>query len=133
MRSAQVSSWTALIVGDGCVLVLFTLVGFSTHGELASAGGRMFTTLIPLFIGWGLAAPWLGLYAPNKIFDPRQLWRPLLAAFLAAPLAAWLRGAWLNAPILPLFVLVMAATVGFMSLVWRGFWIVLNLKRKGYG
>jgi hypothetical protein len=38
----------------------------------------------------------------------------------AAPLAALLRGLLLNAPIIPIFAVVLGATSAFGMLVWRG-------------
>ncbi|OGO13254.1 MAG: hypothetical protein A2Y93_05285 [Chloroflexi bacterium RBG_13_68_17] len=48
-----------------------------------------------------------------------QLWRPVLAALLAAPLGAMLRGLWLNAPVLPVFAVVMGAVLGAAMFAWR--------------
>jgi hypothetical protein len=46
----------------------------------------------------------------------------VLAMIFAAPLAAVLRGFFLNAPILPIFALVLSATSALGMLVWRGIW-----------
>jgi hypothetical protein len=121
-----------LILGDLLCILLVTLTGFATHGEI-SAFPRMFSTFIPLCIGWGLAAATLGLYRSWPSLGMRQWWRPAAAAFLGVPLAVWLRGAWLNEAIPPIFVLVMVATVAGLMTVWRGAWMLLKRKRVGYG
>jgi hypothetical protein len=48
-----------------------------------------------------------------------NLWRVPAAAVLAAPLGAVLRGLWLQAPVLPIFAVVMAAVLGGAMLAWR--------------
>jgi len=119
-----------LLAGDLLVLALVTLVGFAAHGTLATAGGRMLTTFIPLSVAWLLLAPYLGVFDRSLAGDWRQLWRPVWAMLLAAPLAAFLRGAWLNSPILPVFVVVLAATNALGLLVWRSLYAwVVNRKR----
>jgi hypothetical protein len=49
----------------------------------------------------------------------------------AAPLAAILRGLILNAPIIPIFVVVLAAISAFGMVLWRGIYFFLNLNRVG--
>jgi len=120
-------------MGDLLVLALVTLLGFATHGELSTAGPRMLSTFIPLCVAWGLVAPWLGLFTPAIAQDARQLWRPALAAVLAAPLAGWLRGFWLNAPILPVFILVIAAIMALSLVLWRGIWVFVRSRQVNYG
>jgi len=133
MQSRQTSPLTLLIGGDLIALTLFTLLGFASHNTLGSAGLRMLTTLVPLAAGWALAAPWLGLYHPEITQQPRQLWRPALACLLAAPLAAWLRGLWLDAPILPIFIAVLTATSALTMTLWRALWCFLTRKQVSYG
>ena len=120
MKAISRSSRTAwLLVGDIAALALVTVVGFATHGELATATLRMLTTFIPLSVAWLLVGPHLGVLTLERATDIRQVWRPFWAMILAAPLAAWLRGLWLNAPILPVFVAVLAGTSAVALLVWR--------------
>ena len=133
MNIDRVSFRPVLLLGDLLVLALVTLLGFATHGELATAGLRLLSTFIPLCAAWGLVAPWLGLFSPSITQDARQLWRPVLAAILAAPLAGWLRGFWLNAPILPVFVLVMAGTMALSLAAWRGIWLFIRSRQVNYG
>jgi hypothetical protein len=133
MGAKRSIKYYSLIAGDLVVMVVFTLTGFASHGELTSAGFRLLTTFIPLCLAWGITAPWLGLYDLQVISQPRQLLRILPAAILAAPLAGWLRGYALNAPILPLFILVMAATIALLMLVWRTIWLLLFSRQVQHG
>jgi hypothetical protein len=68
----------------------------------------------------------LGLFRQEIASDPRQLWRPALAAFFAAPLAAVLRGFVLNAPVIPIFAVVLAATSALGMLIWRTLYFFLR-------
>lgn len=122
---------TILILGDLIALVLVTILGFATHGELATAGTRMLTTFIPVTIAWAAVAPLLGLYDPSRAQDLRQMWRPLWAAVLAAPLAAWLRGVWLNAPIIPIFVLVLGGVSAAGIMIWRLLYVLYTRRSAG--
>jgi Protein of unknown function (DUF3054) len=118
-KSKQPSALWILIAGDVLVLLLVTVFGFATHGELGSAGLRMLTTFVPLVVAWALVAPHLGAFDLERISQPSQLWRPFWAMVLAAPWAAWLRGALLNAPVLPVFVVVLGGVCALALLVWR--------------
>jgi hypothetical protein len=108
-----------LILGDIVTLALVTVVGFASHHELGSAGWRMLTTFLPLVIAWLAIAPHLRLFEVDSVRDARQLWRPVWGMILAGPLAAWLRGLWLKAPILPVFVLVLSGISALALLAWR--------------
>ena len=110
-----------LWVGDVTTILLVTLAGFATHGELPQAGGRILTTFVPLL------AAWMVVGVPAKLFDlnlarqPRELWRPLWAMLLAGPLAVLLRALLLGgAPILPTFALVITGVACVAILLWRG-------------
>lgn len=119
-------SWLKwLILMDVLAILIVSLIGFLTHyGEVR--GWRWLSTFIPVAAGWLAVAPWLGVYREEHAFCARDLWRPALAAFLSAPLSAWLRGAWLNSAILPLFVLVLGLTDALGMLVWRFIWVYLG-------
>ena len=118
-----------LVIGDALTLGMVTLVGFASHGTLLEAGSRMLTTFVPLTFSWFLISPFLGVYQDYSRSDYRQLWRVLLAGIYASPLAAWLRGGLLNAPIQPVFVLVLGAVSILGLMIWRvGF--ILLYKRK---
>jgi hypothetical protein len=113
----------ALILGDILAIGIITLIGFATHGETdLSFLPRMAATFFPLVMGWFLLAPWLGLFQHEVIYDARQLWRPVLTVLFAAPLAAVLRGWILNAPVIPVFAIVLGASSALGMAVWRLTW-----------
>jgi hypothetical protein len=123
-----------LLAGDMLVLALVTVVGFANHGRLNAVGLYMLTTFIPLLAAWLLIAPHLRVFDPRHTGDPRQLWRPLWAMALAAPMVGFLRALWLQSVIDPVFVLVMAAFGGLGLLIWRSLFIVLfNRKTPQHG
>lgn len=106
------------IVGDLVVLVALTLVGFATHLTL-DAFGRMTVTLIASLLAWAAVSPFLGVYSPTVIDDPRAVWRVGWAWLLAAPMATFLRGAMLARDIPPVFVIVTIGVNGFALVMWR--------------
>ena len=123
------SNWL-LISGDILAIAVVTYIGFATHGETdLSFLPRMFAAFLPVTLSWFLLAPWFGLFQPDATSNPRQLWRPVFAVLFAAPLAAVLRGLWLNAPIIPIFAVVLASTSALGMLLWRGLYILLARKR----
>ena len=119
-----------LLAGDILVLAVVTAVGFASHGTLGSAGTRMLTTFLPILAGWFMTAPFLGAYDPQRAADWHQLWRPFWAMVLAGPMAALLRGFWLNSPILPVFVVVLGGISALSILGWRLIYALLAA-RKG--
>jgi DUF3054 family protein len=120
-----------LICGDILAIGLVTIIGFSTHGEAGlSFLPRMAAVFFPLVAGWFLLAPWFGLFQNEIISNARQLWRPALTAIFVAPLAAVLRGLILNAPIIPIFAVVLGATLALEIVIWRGFYFLLKLKAR---
>ena len=124
MKSKQI-----LIGGDILAIAIVTITGFATHGEVdMSFLPRMLAAFVPLTVAWFLISPWLRLFQPEVVSNPRQLWRPVLAMIFAGPFAALLRGLILNAPIIPVFAVVLSATSAFGMLVWRGIYFFLNRK-----
>ncbi len=118
-----------LIFGDFLAILIMTIIGFATHGELkADYSLRMVAAFMPLVIAWFLLAPWFGLFQPETISNPKQLWRPVLAMIFAAPLVVVVRGLILNAPIVPIFAIVFGATSAFGMVIWRGIYFLLNRK-----
>jgi hypothetical protein len=118
-RNAALSRETILlIIGDGVALLATTLIGFATHAA-AAGEGRWLTSCLPLTIGWGIAAPWLGLYRRDVYRSVHVLWRTLLAMLLAAPLAALLRAFMLGGVVIPVFAVVLAATSALAMVIWR--------------
>lgn len=118
---------TLLILGDILAILIVTIIGFATHGEAdISFLPRMAALFFPLLIAWFLLSPVLGLFDPAITSNAMQLWRPALAMIFAGPLAAVLRGLILNAPIIPIFAVVLSATSAFGMLVWRAIFLFLQ-------
>lgn len=116
----------SLIVGDIVAILIVTLIGFATHDEMGiSFVPRMAAMFFSLLWAWFLLSPFLGLFQKDLTANPRQLWRPALAMIFAAPFAAVLRGFLLNAPIIPIFAAVLAATAAFGMFLWRGLYILI--------
>ena len=90
---------------------------------------RMLTTFAPLVAAWCLVAPHLGVFDLSRVGEPLQLWRPFWAMILATPLAAWLRGLWLETAIEVSFVAVLALTSALGILIWRAIY-ALWIKQK---
>jgi hypothetical protein len=119
-----------LLAGDAVALGATTLYGFESHRTLETAGFRIAATYIPLLLAWALVAPHLGAFDQDNVVDFKQLWRPFWAMVLAAPLAAWLRGAWLGAPIQPIFVVVLGGFSALAILAWRALYVLVIIKFK---
>ena len=118
-----------LYTGDILVLAALTLIGFATHGETDLAFlPRMGALFVPLVVSWFFVAPWLGLFQPEIASNFKQLWRPALSILFTATLAATLRGFILNAPIIPIFVLVLSLTSALGMVLWRGIYLLLTHK-----
>ncbi len=118
-----------LVLGDLIAIVLITWIGFASHGEAGmSFLPRMGAAFFPLIISWFLLAPALGLFQSQITLNIKQLWRPVLGMIFAASFAVVLRGLILNAPIIPIFAVVLGTTSAFGMLVWRG--IYLFMRRK---
>ncbi len=120
-----------LSLGDILVIAIITLIGFTTHGETnISVLPRVAAVFFPLTIAWFVLAPALGLFQPEITSDPKQLWRPVLGAIFVGPMAAIVRGFLLNAPVIPIFAVVLGATSAIGMLLWRGLYCLLNHKTK---
>ena len=118
---------STLIIGDIFALAIVTFIGFATHGEAGlSFLPRMAAIYFPLSIAWFALAPFLGLFQQETIAHPKQLWRPALTAFFAAPLAAVLRGFLLNAPVIPIFAVVLGVTTAVGMLIWRSVYFLFG-------
>ena len=115
-----------LILGDIGALLVVTLLGFYRHNELEpQSSARMLATFVPFSAAWFLIAPWHGLFDPSRALDPRRWWVPALAAVFSAPLGAVLRGVWLSAPVLTVFVGVMAGVMAVVVTAWRLVYLLL--------
>ena len=127
----MVRSKYTLIIGDILAIGLLTIIGFVTHGETdLSFLPRMAATFFPLMIGWFLLAPRLGLFQDEVIYNARQLWRPALTALFSASLAAVLRGFILNAPIIPIFAVILGGTSALGMVIWRALYFLLNRRAR---
>jgi hypothetical protein len=116
-----------LVLGDFIAIALITLIGFASHGEAGvSFLPRMGAAFFPLLLSWFILAPALGLFQESIAFDTKQLWRPVLGMIFAAPFAAVMRGLILNAPVIPIFAVVLSATSAFGMLVWRGIYVFMK-------
>ena len=116
-----------LVLGDILTIALITIIGFASHGEAGvSFLPRMAAAFFPLLIGWFLLAPGMDLFQNELTHNARQLWRPALTAFFAASLAVILRGLILNAPIIPIFGIVLGATTALGMFLWRGLYLFFN-------
>ena len=120
---------SVLVLGDLLAIAHVTVIGFATHGEAdLSFLPRMAALFFPLSLSWFLLAPGLGLFRAETVRNARQLWRPALTALFAAPLAAVLRGLILNAPIIPIFAVVLAAVSALGMVLWRALYFLLRRK-----
>jgi len=118
-----------LTLGDILAIAIFTLIGFATHGETnLSFLPRFLAIFIPLTISWFLLAPWFGLFQQETISNPKQLWRPALAMFVAAPLAALVRAIILNSAVIPIFAIVLGGSSALGMILWRGSYLLLIRK-----
>ncbi len=120
-----------LVVGDLVTILVLSLVGFFTHNDTLT--WRWLATFLPICLAWALVTPWLGNYQPQTASRPAHFWRAALAGFIAAPMAAWLRGLWLNAAISPIFVTVLCLTTAFGMGVWRLLWGWIAQRTNIYG
>ena len=119
-----------LIAGDILAIAIVTVIGFATHGEAdLSFLPRMLAAFVPLTVAWFLVSPWLGLFQQEITRNPKQLWRPVLAMLFVGPFAVVLRGLLLNAPIIPIFAVVLAATSAFGVFIWRGLYVLISQRK----
>src|SRR5512133_3164604 len=117
---------TILVLGDIFAILLTTIVGFASHGEAGlSFLPRMAAIFFPLAIAWFILAPFFGLFQQEITSNPKQLWRPGLAMIFAGPLAIVVRGLLLNAPIIPIFAVVLSTTSAVGMIIWRGIFLFL--------
>ncbi len=115
---------------DATALFLVSLVGFSSHGLIGRVSvERFLATFLPFTAAYSLFALGLGVWRARPIGRGVDLWRPALAALLAAPLGALGRGLWLGAAPVPIFIGVMGAVSLAFVLTWRIGWRILG--RRG--
>jgi len=119
-----------LLVGDIIVFILVTVIGFSTHGTLGTAGLRILAIFVPFLLAWFAVGPLMGVYRFELVQNPTWLWLPAWATLIASPLAILLRAVILNVPILPLFVLIMGGVSAVGMLIWRGLFYWFSVRRS---
>jgi len=118
-----------LIVGDLVVMMLVTIAGFATHGELASPPvKRILAVLLPMIVAWLVILPFSRVYDLEFASQVRHLWRPFLAMVFCTPFALWLRAAWLNTAVIPIFVFVMMGVNSLAMLAWRAIFVLMGRK-----
>ena len=123
---------TVIVVGDILILAAITLTGFANHAEFGlSFLPRMAATFVPLCVAWFLLAPWFGLFREPVAGSATQLWRPAFVMLFAGPLAVILRGLWLEAPVMPIFAVVLTLTSTLGLTLWRMLWWSLKRLRSG--
>lgn len=109
------------VAGDVILYGVVAVIGFSSHGRLGTMEfSRFLATWIPFSAAWVLVAGWAGLFRRELVLSRRGPLQAALAAGISAPLGGMLRGMWLGAAVLPVFVLVMAGVSALGMLVWRG-------------
>jgi len=118
-----------LAIGDTLVLLAVTVIGFATHSQ-SLGNARWLVTFLPLAAAWFLAAPWFGLFSDGTANRLTELWRPMLTAVFAAPLAVLLRALWLQQTVIPVFGLVMIATTAAGMGIWRAIWTALTARKQ---
>jgi hypothetical protein len=132
MKTELKSGQILLISGDLVTFALVTAAGFATHRELGTAPlVRILAVFLPLLAGWLAILPFSRLYDLEIVSDVRQLWRPFWAMVVCMPFAMWLRSAWLNTTVIPVFVLVMAGISALAILAWRAVFVWLGRNRTG--
>ena len=120
-----------LILGDILALAIVTIIGFTSHGEAnTSFLPRVAAVFFPLIISWFAIAPWFGLFDSEITSNPRLLWRPAFAMIFAGPLAVLIRGLILNAPVIPIFGVVLSTTSAVGLALWRWIYILISKRIK---
>jgi hypothetical protein len=123
------NSRSALIIGDIAAIALVTVIGFATHGEADAAFlPRMAVAFFPITLAWFLLSPWFGLFDGKVTANLNQFWRPALVIVFAGPFAVVVRGLLLNAPIIPIFAVVLSATSALGMIIWRTAWYFIQRK-----
>jgi hypothetical protein len=121
-----------LAAADLALLAAITWIGLQFH-ETASLGpSRFAATWIPFSAAWLVLAAHLGAYNSEHVTLPGQLWRPLWAMVLAAPMAGFLRALWLESTVVPIFVILMGGLSALVLTLWRTGYIFLGRWTKSH-
>ena len=106
------------VVGDVLVLVVLTVLGFSTHSTLDETW-RLVVTTLGVLVAWAVVAPWFGVFSTNVLTRPSSVWHVAWAWAIAAPVAGFLRAWVLGVGVSATFVLVLIAVNGSVLVMWR--------------
>ena len=119
------------LIGDLLVLLVVTLFGFDSHSaDTEITISRMWSTWVPWSVAWLLLAPHLGVFDEQRMQDGKQLWRPFWAMILASPMGGMLRGFWLGASVLPLFIVIFGGVATLAVTGWRAIYWALFVRQK---
>lgn len=115
-----------VFIGDVVAIFLFTLLGFASHHSLAGEGIalRFSATFFPWLVSYLLIGKRLDVFDVAAAGERAVIWQAALAMLLASPLAAVLRGFWLNRDVSPVFVAVMAGVSSLVIVLWRAAYVL---------
>jgi hypothetical protein len=115
-----------LVVGDIITIIVFAIIGRSSHGEAAGPAAMLdvLGTAAPFLLGWLLVAPWLGAYRIESGSEqPLGRYPVFLRRTVLAWVAAWLPSLMLRAFFLQRGIPFSFAIVTFLTnLVLLGGW-----------
>ena len=120
----------ALGVGDVLVMIIFAVIGRSSHGAITEDGPvlAVFNTAIPLATAWVVIGLFTGIYNSKGVVRLKGvILRTLLTGLLAGLPGVGLRAIWLGRPFLWSFAAVTTGFITLFALVWRVAWSRLRL------
>ncbi len=126
-------SQTIVLAGDALVLALITLYGLNIHQMLSSAPTMIWRTFLPWLVTWVLMGFYVNAFDLHDISLPNALLRPLWGLILAAPLAGFLRAAWLGTDVVVIFVVIFGGLSALAVSAWRGVYWLLARRGTAHG
>lgn len=116
-----------LVVGDLLALLIVTVIGFLSHGELSLGFfARMAAAFVPLCAGWFLLAPSLGLFDEVTAGAVSELWRPAFVVLFAGPFATLVRSILLGSSLIPSFAVVFSLSAAIALTAWRSSYVLYH-------
>ncbi len=121
----------ALGLGDTAMLIIFAIIGRSSHQSAPVEGPVIDTinTAMPFVVAWLVVGAIAGAFTGKALYPvTRVLWKTALAAIIAAPLGVALRSALAGGPELRLFAMewsFVGVATGFTTallVAWRVIW-----------
>jgi FlaA1/EpsC-like NDP-sugar epimerase len=114
----------ALALGDFLALILFAVIGRSSHGMTGPTPLlSVLNTAVPFMVAWLVIGMVLGMYRGVALYPlGRVIWRTLLAGLIAGLLGVVLRAVWLGHPVVTTFLLVGTVSSTLFLLIWRIAW-----------